>query len=489
MLLAAAAASITKDELRNHVDVLADDTFEGREAGSRGGRAAANYILQKNSSGSAQPRPATAGPTFSRSRPPRATPRPGRRQRPASSKSKLIVIGAHYDHVGYGRANNSYGPSGYIHNGADDNASGVAGLLEVLDAIERLPTPPRRSILFACWDGEEGGLLGSRTWVGQPTLPLASVVQHQHRHDRPDEKRPAGDSTAPAPRRACGAWSARPTTPARPPWCFDWKLKADSDHWPFYERRIPFVMFHTGLHGEYHRPSDDAHLINHDGLAAATQMIFQLAMQARRCGPRRPPFAMPRGRKPALRPIRSNNLSRRSRRAMACPFASSRATCRRSSSPASRPARPPNAPGSKPGDRLLEFQGQPIRDEAQLSSAVARGSRRDDISRSAAGHRNAAAVQSHAQRRPHPRRHHLALGRRRAGHRHRQPSHLRLRRPRRRPESRRPHLFRRRPPFQSQDEFVALLTNATSPLEMLIERDGRLHTATLTLIDEPPAAE
>ena len=64
----------------------------------------------------------------------------------------------------------AYGPSGYIHNGADDNASGVAGLLEIVDAIRQMPQPPKRSILFACWDGEEQGLLGSRHWVGRPTV-------------------------------------------------------------------------------------------------------------------------------------------------------------------------------------------------------------------------------------------------------------------------------------------------------------------------------
>ena len=86
------------------------------------------------------------------------------------------MLGAHYDHVGYGRSNNSFGPVGYIHNGADDNASGVAGLLEVLDALRTLPVAPKRSILLACWDGEEAGLLGSRHWVGRPTIPLSRVA-------------------------------------------------------------------------------------------------------------------------------------------------------------------------------------------------------------------------------------------------------------------------------------------------------------------------
>src|SRR5262245_59698448 len=60
---------------------------------------------------------------------------------------------------------------------------------------------------------------------------------------------------------------------------FDWKIKPDSDHWPFYERRIPYLMFHTGLHGDYHRPSDDAHLVNHEGLAAVAKMVFEFAVR------------------------------------------------------------------------------------------------------------------------------------------------------------------------------------------------------------------
>ena len=70
------------------------------------------------------------------------------------------------------RPRNSFGPIGYIHHGADDNASGVAGLLSLVEALERLPQHPRRTLLFALWDGEEEGLLGSRYWVKHPTLPL-----------------------------------------------------------------------------------------------------------------------------------------------------------------------------------------------------------------------------------------------------------------------------------------------------------------------------
>src|SRR5947208_11154718 len=140
--LATAAASITKDELKTYVDVLADDTLEGRETGSRGARAAANYVFKAFEKLGAAP--AGDGGTYFQSF--NASSRNVLSIVEGSDprlKDQTIVIGAHYDHVGYGSSRNSYGPIGYIHNGADDNASGVAGLLEVLDAVKHLSEAPR----------------------------------------------------------------------------------------------------------------------------------------------------------------------------------------------------------------------------------------------------------------------------------------------------------------------------------------------------------
>jgi Zn-dependent M28 family amino/carboxypeptidase len=91
-------------------------------------------------------------------------------------KREVIVVGAHYDHVGYGSQSNSFGPWGYVHNGADDNASGISGLLEVIDAMLAAKPAPRRSVLFAFFDGEEKGLLGSKHWVAQPTVPRTHIA-------------------------------------------------------------------------------------------------------------------------------------------------------------------------------------------------------------------------------------------------------------------------------------------------------------------------
>src|SRR5262245_28913751 len=231
--LALAAASITTEELKGHVDVLADDTFEGREAGSRGGHAAARYVLQAFERHGATP----AGESGSYFQSFHGASRNILGLVEGSDprlKDEVIVIGAHYDHVGYGRSNNSFGPLGYIHNGADDNASGVAGMLEVLEAVKRLPIAPRRSMLFAAWDSEEGGLNGSRYWVSRPTVSLARVVLAinldmigRMRNGRLEI---LGSRTAPGLRRlASEANSESPTAMV-----FDWKLKADSDHWSFY---------------------------------------------------------------------------------------------------------------------------------------------------------------------------------------------------------------------------------------------------------------
>src|SRR5262249_53711878 len=89
--------------------------------------------------------------------------------------SEVIVVGAHYDHVGYGSSRNSFGPIGRIHNGADDNASGTSVLLETIEAFSKTKLVTRRTILFAFWDAEERGMVGSHYWLSHPTVRLDRV--------------------------------------------------------------------------------------------------------------------------------------------------------------------------------------------------------------------------------------------------------------------------------------------------------------------------
>lgn len=273
--LQAAAATITADELRHHVEVLADDTFEGRAAGSRGGYAAANYLagilrqhglLPAGDSG-------TYFQLFQSGYRNVLALLPGSDQRWAN---QVIVIGAHYDHVGFGSRANSFGPIGYIHNGADDNASGVAAVLELVDAYVTSGLRPRRSVLFAFWDAEEKGLLGSQYWLqqAQGTYEIVAAINldmvGRLRHDHVEVY---GTRSAAGLRQIVAMANSGHGLLLS----FPWEMKANSDHFTFFQHHIPSMMFHTGLHSDYHRPTDDVEKINAAGIAKVAQLVLYVA--------------------------------------------------------------------------------------------------------------------------------------------------------------------------------------------------------------------
>jgi C-terminal processing protease CtpA/Prc len=365
----AARASILAADLTKHVNVLADDSFEGREAGSRGGRAAGGYIvtqLQRHGL-----KPAGDGGSYYQSF--GAGYRNILALLPGSDeavRNQYILIGAHYDHVGYGTPTNSYGPLGYIHNGADDNASGVAGLLEVIEAFGQLPSAPRRSVLFAFWDGEEKGLLGSKHWAAQPTVPL-SQVQTTINLDMIGRLRKGrllvyGTRTSYGLRRLVSEQNTSPDL-----WLdINWEMKADSDHHTFYERNIPTLMLHTDLHDDYHRPHDDAHKVNAAGMEQLNRLLFNVAAELAD-GSRQFPFRAA---------VRRESLD--VRRTLEQPVAPRppRLGVRWKDETASSGGvvvsevfrnSAAEAAGLKVADRLVEFGGAPVESDAQLRRAVA----------------------------------------------------------------------------------------------------------------------
>jgi Zn-dependent M28 family amino/carboxypeptidase len=276
--LSAAHASIQAADASRHVHALADDSFEGREGGSRGGRAAGAYIVQAIEKLGLQPAGdnGTYYQSFGGMRNILAL-MPG--SDPAAA-SELVVVGAHYDHVGYGTASNSYGPTGYIHNGADDNASGVAGLIEIAEAFQHMPRRPRRPILFAFWDGEEKGLLGSYHFLRVRPAGLAdftivfSVNLDMIGRLRGQRVEVYGARTAEGLRMA----ALEANRNARLELVYDWEITDDSDHYPFIAAGIPTVMFHTGLHDQYHRPSDDTHLVNFGGIEPVARLTLDFVV-------------------------------------------------------------------------------------------------------------------------------------------------------------------------------------------------------------------
>jgi hypothetical protein len=361
-----AAASITTPEVKSHVEVLADDTFEGRESGSRGNRAAGLYIIEALKKYGILP--GAEGTSYYQTGPQSNSILGLLPGRDPQLKHEVIIVGAHYDHVGYGTARNSYGPLGYIHNGADDNASGVAALMEVAEALSRLPEKPRRSILLAFWDGEEKGLWGSKYWVEHPTVPLKNV-QAAINIDmvgrlRENDLIVYGVRTAPGFRQLVAEGNEGPLTLD-----FDWTIKGDSDHYSFFQASIPFVMLHTGLHGDYHRPSDDVEKINNEGLKDIAQLLFNLTVTLAetpelggfRSQSRVESEFVKRGVETTLSPPKGRlGLRWDPRAAQNGKIVVASVT----------PGSPADNAGLRPGDRLLTFAGQELHDGEQFRLAV-----------------------------------------------------------------------------------------------------------------------
>jgi hypothetical protein len=365
--------SIHSEELDAHVRYLADDALEGREAGTAGGRKAGDYLaaqlegLHLRGAG-------VDGGYF----------QPFGRGflalvegRDPELKRQYVVVGAHYDHLGYGNKRASRGPLGQIYNGADDNGSGTSALLELAEAFTVPPAPPKRSILFAFWDAEEKGLLGSKHWVKHPTVPLKAVrvmlnadMIGRLRDERLDV---FGTRSGYGWRRLLGEANRRPALELK----FPWKVKRDSDHWPFWERGTPVLEFSTGMHDDYHRPSDDAERIHVEGMCRVTQLEFTVAydlanredVTAFRAAGRAEHDEASQGPLPALKGLLDGMLGRPKRLAIdweqrSAPEQGVWLTGVVAGSSA-------DEAGLEPGDRIVTFAGRPIRTSDELTWAVA----------------------------------------------------------------------------------------------------------------------
>ncbi len=190
------------------------------------------------------------------------------------SEGEVLIIGAHYDHLGYGGDGSLAPDSREIHNGADDNASGTAALMEVARRMAVGPRP-ERTVLFLAFSGEEKGLLGSAAYVNAPLLPLDRSVAmlNMDMVGRLNENRLTvfGTGTAEQWNELVPEVNEGLETP------FVLVPNPDgygpSDHASFYGRGIPVLHFFTNTHSEYHRPQDDVDLINEDGLIRVAELV------------------------------------------------------------------------------------------------------------------------------------------------------------------------------------------------------------------------
>jgi hypothetical protein len=195
-------------------------------------------------------------------------------------KHEVVVIGAHYDHLGRGGQGSLAARAGEIHHGADDNASGVAGLLELARTFAEERRSVRRTMVFIAFGGEEEGLLGSSYYVRNPALPLAQTVAmiNLDMVGRMKENKliVGGVGTSAEWKQ----WIAR-ANGATPGERFALTMTEDgfgpSDHASFYAQRTPVLFFWTGTHEDYHKPSDTADRINYEGERQIVSFIRDIA--------------------------------------------------------------------------------------------------------------------------------------------------------------------------------------------------------------------
>ncbi|MFL5753786.1 MAG: M20/M25/M40 family metallo-hydrolase [Bacteroidia bacterium] len=192
-----------------------------------------------------------------------------------------IVIGAHYDHLGLGGDHNSLDPNpeGKIHNGADDNASGTAGVMELARYYSSNKIKEKYNFLFMCFSGEELGLLGSKKWCDNPTYPLEKINYMINM----DMIGRLNDSTKKL--IIYGVGTAPDFVPLIDNLKSEFSVKKDSagigpsDQTSFYLKDIPVLHFFTGQHSDYHKPSDDANKVNYEGEKKVLEYIIRLEQE------------------------------------------------------------------------------------------------------------------------------------------------------------------------------------------------------------------
>lgn len=197
-----------------------------------------------------------------------------------NNAAQTIIIGAHYDHLGYGEDNNSrHTGEASIHNGADDNASGTAALLE-LSRLLKITGDKRNNYLFIAFSGEELGLYGSKYFTEHPTVSLAAVnyMINMDMVGRFNDSSKAitlgGIGTSPS-------WSSL-INEKKPAFAIkiDSSGTGPSDHTSFYRKDLPVLFFFTGLHTDYHKPTDDYDKINYNGQLLIVKYITRLITRA-----------------------------------------------------------------------------------------------------------------------------------------------------------------------------------------------------------------
>jgi len=279
----------TQNKILEDVTFLADDKLEGRQTGTEGEKAAAAYLVQRFQELDLEPK-GTDGYIQMFNFKPKTNPHEDVKFTEVLSDSTIvgrnvlgfidnksdqtIVIGAHYDHLGYGGEGSLFrGDEKAIHNGADDNASGVALMLNLASKLRA--TNVNNNYLFIAFSGEEMGLLGSNYFVKNATIDVAKMnyminMDMVGKMNADSTLAVYGVGTSPRFKQALTANNQF------------FKLVENesgigpSDHTSFYLGDVPVLHFFTGQHEDYHKPGDDASKLNYEGMNMISDYIFDI---------------------------------------------------------------------------------------------------------------------------------------------------------------------------------------------------------------------
>lgn len=280
-------------DIQMHIEALASDEMQGRQTGTAEEAKAANYIADLfrdygldpagerdtyfqeftvNMSLLENPHASDEDSTTDK----RLSRNVAALLQGTSDSNELIIIGAHYDHLGMGSFGSLSEGEPRIHNGADDNASGTAGLLELAEYFSE--NRPETDLLFLAFSGEEMGLLGSQYFVENPTVDLdntlAMINMDMIGRMNNDHLLIFGVATTPE-------WETILTGANTD--SLDLDLIPDgtgaSDHTSFYYADIPVLHYFTDTHADYHRPSDDPEWINAEGQARVLRHVVRVIEQ------------------------------------------------------------------------------------------------------------------------------------------------------------------------------------------------------------------
>jgi len=269
------AQNISIDRIEDHIEYLASDKLEGRAPGTKGEALAIKYITKKFKKIGLAP----AGTdgfqqtfTYRLSANPHdtATVKTGKEMKGTNVAGFLdngaattIVIGAHFDHLGNGHHTSALDTTSGIHNGADDNASGTAGVLELANYFAKNNIKENNNFLFLCFSAEEDGLVGSKHFTQMPTISIDKIncminMDMIGRMDNTAKKLLVyGIGTSPA---FNGLFED-----ADFQYVIDSSGVGPTDHTSFYLKNIPVLSFFTGQHSDYHKMTDDVEKINFEG--------------------------------------------------------------------------------------------------------------------------------------------------------------------------------------------------------------------------------